>query len=134
MIDEIFLAARERDNILDRDRCGLPKLDQDDWPTDARLLAHKRDLERNYVVDQKMRIFVNVQNVWRKAGRSLLRKLRMLDCENLESCPKEGHIYITSPFPDYLRHLRGVLDRIHHLNLAFSFHTLQPLNTHLSLI
>lgn len=37
-----------------------------------------------------MRIFVNVRNVWRNACRSLLRKIRLLDCDNLGSCQTEG--------------------------------------------
>lgn len=69
------MAARERDNIPDRQRCGLPELDEDDWPSDAKLFAHKKELERDYASDQKMRLFVNVQNVWRNACRSLLRNL-----------------------------------------------------------
>lgn len=86
------MAARERDNIPDRQHCGLPELDEDDWPSDAKLFAHKKELERDYASDQKMRLFVNVQNVWRNACRSLLRKIRLLDCDNIGSCQTEGHI------------------------------------------
>ena len=84
------MAARERDNILDRQRCGLPELDIDDWSSDAKLFAHKKELERDYASDQRMRLFVNVHNVWRNACRSLLRKIRLLDCDILGSCQTEG--------------------------------------------
>ena len=57
MIDKIFLIARERDNLLDRNRYGLLNIDKDNWLSDARLLAYKRDLLRNYMAGQKLRSF-----------------------------------------------------------------------------
>lgn len=57
-IDEIFLAAKERDVVLDQKRCGVSGMsDTEDWPSEQQLLTTRNMIDREYHTSLELNVF-----------------------------------------------------------------------------